>query len=146
MDKSLGTKVRRTKVCGRKLMMHHRCRRPRCCRTLGYMARAAFPKFLFFFTRQLQWPLLHTRKKEKKRATNSSTHKREREKESKKESFETYLVSLFSQLLCCWFSSDPSAIGWFSSSLQQLQHQQNNNSSKKKFKNSKLKEICCFQH
>jgi hypothetical protein len=56
-----------------------------------------------FFTWQLQRPLLRAKEKEKKRAANSSTRKREREKESEKGSFETCLVSLFSQLLSCFF-------------------------------------------
>jgi hypothetical protein len=64
----------------------------------------ALPKFLFFFlTRQLQRPLLRSKEIEKKRATNSSTRKREKEKESERKSFETSLVSLFSQLLSSFF-------------------------------------------
>jgi uncharacterized membrane protein YfcA len=67
--------------------------------------------------------------------TASSTREREREKESEKESFETCLVSLFSQLLCSFFAVGfPSILALLvgsqapsnklppTSSLQQLQH------------------------
>jgi hypothetical protein len=59
-------------------------------------------KFYFFYSAKSSTASSTREKKEKKRA-----------RKRKRKSFETGLVSL-SQLLCCWFSSNLGAIGWFS--------------------------------
>jgi hypothetical protein len=66
-------------------------------------ARRHFQNFCFFYLAALTASFTREREREK-RAANSSTRKREREKKSEKGSFETCLVSLFSQLLSSFFA------------------------------------------